>query len=437
MVWLTAPASAQSPLDVTTSRDSARRNLDDSFRQVLRNPGDMGANRGYADALVDAGEYEKAIATLERVLITDPSQTAVRVEIGALYFRLGSYETARAYFRRALEESSLPADLRARVEQYLADINERLSAHQFTGFATTGARWNENANTGPNSTLLRSSGINVPRPTSTSPQSDYSFFGAGRVQHSYDLDTQNEAKIVTTGLGYGNAFTRFSHQDLLLGEITTGVRFKPAPLDASNFQIRPHVIGNYVSLDGDRYADTIGFGVDMQQAWTDNLVSELIFEFRHAAYGNIPRLGDTFNQTGDEKVVKLRTAYEFNPAHLLVGDFVFRSAASKRAYYDVDQYGIVVTYSYTFAAPAQLTEQSWNLSPYVSWYNRGYGGPDPTVDPRTTRNDDEVRLGLIHNIPFADGWLLYQQVEHTWGNSNIPNYDYQDTAVVVGVTRRF
>jgi len=371
------------------------------------------------------------------VLISDPSQTEVRVEIGALYFRLGSYETARAYFRRAMDDPSLSPALRARVEQFLADIAQRLSAHQLTGFVTGGARWNENANTGPNATLLRSAGVNVPRPTSTTPQSDYSFFGAGRVQHSYDLDTQNEAKFVTTGLGYGNAFTRFSHQDLLLGEVTTGVRFKPAPTDAKDFQIRPHVIGNIVSLDSNRYEDTVGFGIDMQQAWTDNLVSELIFEVRHASYARIARLGDSFNQTGDEKVVKLRTAYEFDPANLLIGDFVFRSAVTKKAYYDVDQYGVVVTYSYTFAAPAQLTEQSWNVSPYVSWYNRGYGRPDPIVDPRTTRNDDEVRLGLVHTIPFADGWLTYQQVEHTWGNSNIPNYNYQDTAVIVGVTRRF
>jgi hypothetical protein len=106
-------------------------------------------------------------------------------------------------------------------------------------------------------------------------------------------------------------------------------------------------------------------------------------------------------------------------------------------FYDLDQYGVVLTYSYTYAAPAQLTQQSWNVSPFVSWYNRGYGGPDPLVDPRTTRHDDEVRIGLIHTIPFAEGWSVYQQIEHVWGDSNVPNYNFQDTAVIVGLTRRF
>jgi len=38
-------------------------------------------------------------------------------------------------------------------------------------------------------------------------------------------------KIVSTLLGYGNAYSRFSRQDLMLGEATTGLRFKPMPTE--------------------------------------------------------------------------------------------------------------------------------------------------------------------------------------------------------------
>jgi hypothetical protein len=425
-----APAAvAQAP--------EVQRPLDEGFRRVMQNPGDIGVNQAYAKQLLDAGEYEKAIATLERILITDPTQTYVRIEIGSLYFRLGSYEAARSYFQRALADPNLAPELRAQAERFLADIAERLSPHQFNGFASVGARWQANANSGPDSTTLRGGGFLVPRPPSARPESDFSFFGSGRVQHSYDLDTQNDAHIVSTLQGYGNAYTRLSHQDLVLGELTSGVRFKPAPADVKDLQIRPHLIGNYVSLDGDRYLDTFGAGIDVTMTWSERFASELTFEFRHADYGTIPRLGDTQNQTGDGKVVKLRTAYELTSTQTLILDLYYLSKATKRGYYDFTQWQATFTYSLVYEAPFKFGQPSWVVQPYLSWYSQPYGAPDPLINPVQTRFDNQVRIGLVHTIPIAEKWSVYQQVEHLWNDSNIPNYGFQDTSVIVGLTRQF
>jgi len=414
-----------------------QRSLDDGFRAVLQNPADMGANATYAQRLIDAGEYEKAIASLERILITDPSQAQIRVEIGALYFRLGSYETARIYFQRALADPNLPAVLRPKAEQFLVDIRERLSPSQFTGFASVGAKWQENANTGADPLTLRSGGTLVPRPSTARPQSDFSFFGASKVQHSYDLDTQDEAKIVSTMLGYGSGLTRFSHQDVVLGEFTTGVRFKPLPTELKDLQIRPHVIGNYVGLDGDRYLDTYGFGLDVTMTWSERLASELTGEFRREDYGPIATLGDTQHQTGNAKVIKLRTAYELTGSSVIIMDLMYRSDAARRGYYDYTHFQGQLTYSLNYAPPVKITEGSWTVSPYVGWYSRDYASPDPLINPAETRFDNNIRLGFVHTIPIADGFSAFQQIEHTWGDSNIPNYTFQDTAVVIGVTRTF
>jgi tetratricopeptide (TPR) repeat protein len=414
-----------------------QRQIDDAFRQVLRAPGDTRGNLAYARQLEDAGEYEKAIASLERILIADPAQTYVRLEIGRLYFRLGSYETARSYFQRALADSNLSPEQRAVAEQYLADIAERLSAHQFTGFASVGARWQENANAGPDPVTLRALGTPISRPISARPQSDFSFFGAGSVQHSYDLDTQNDAHIVSRLIGYGNAYSRFSRQDVVLGELSTGVRFKPAPASFGELQIRPHVIGNAIMLDGDRYQSTYGFGLDATVEWSEQFVTELTLEYRKPDYANIPRLLDNQLQTGDQKVVKLRVAYELMPASLLLLDLVYGSSATKVGYYDNTRYDMLLTYNLTYAAPAALTREGWTVAPFVGWVSRAYGGPDPFTSPSTTRVDNWVRLGIGHTIPIADGWSTFQSVEHLWGDSNIPNYTFQDTAVVVGLSRRF
>ena len=429
MVGVAPPAVAQQP--------DVQRSIDEGFRRVLQNPGDLGLNRAYAKQLIDAGEYEKAVAALERILITDPSQTAVRIELGALYFRLGSYEAARSYFQRALTDPSLSPELRAQVERFLTDITERLSPHQFTGFASVGARWQDNANSGPDASILRSGGFLVPRPAASRPQSDFSFFGAGRAQHSYDLDTQNDAHIVSTVLGYGNAYSRFSRQDLVLGELTSGLRFKPAPADLKDLQIRPHFIGNYVVLDGSRYFSTLGFGLDATYVWSERLASEITFEYRRPDYGVNAALGDTQNQTGDEKVIKLRTAYEISASQTVIVDLAYRSAAAKRGYYSYSHYQGTLTYNLVYAAPVQIAQPSWTVAPYVSWYSRPYASADPLVNPAAARSDDQVRFGVVHTIPIAESWSTYQQVEHIRSDSNIPNYGFQDTTVIVGLTRNF
>jgi len=59
----------------------------------------------------------------------------------------------------------------------------------------------------PDPVTLRIPSGSITRPTAQTPHDDYSFFGVGRVQHSYDLDTQDEMKIVSTLLGYGNAYS--------------------------------------------------------------------------------------------------------------------------------------------------------------------------------------------------------------------------------------
>jgi tetratricopeptide (TPR) repeat protein len=425
--WLASAASAAPP-------DTQ---LEESFRQVFKNPGDLGANSSYAQRLVDAGDYERAISTLERVLITDPSRVEVRVEIGALYFRLGSYETARAYFQRALADPNLPAALRPKVEEFLHDIAERLSPSQFTGFASVGGRWQQNANTGPDPTTVRAGGALVTLPSTSRPQSDFSFFGAGKAEHSYDLDTQDEAKIVSTLMGYGTAFTKFSREDLVLGEFTTGIRFKPAPVDLKEFQLRPHIIGNYVGIDGDRYLSTYGFGLDATMTWTERLASEATLEFRREDYGPIAILGDTQHQTGNAKVVKLKTAYEVTERQLLILDMMYRSDAAVRGYFSYTHYQSTLTYSVSYDAPIALNGKAWTIAPYIGWYSRDYQSPDPFDNPVQTRFDNQVRIGIGHTIPFAEGWSTFQQVEHIWADSNVPNYAFQDTAVVLGVTRTF
>src|SRR3954466_15042789 len=96
------------------------------FQQMLRDPGNLDTTFTYADVSARLGDNEAAVSALERMLLFNPDLPRVQLELGALYFRMGSYEISRSYFEKALAANP-PPDVAARINTYLGQVG-RLSA---------------------------------------------------------------------------------------------------------------------------------------------------------------------------------------------------------------------------------------------------------------------------------------------------------------------
>src|SRR5260370_17526436 len=92
---------------------------------------------------------EGVISALERMLLINPDLARVRLELGVLYYRLGSYEVARTYLDTALKSPSLPADVRGKAQEYLAEIESKAKPSSLGGEVFFGWRYQSNANLGP------------------------------------------------------------------------------------------------------------------------------------------------------------------------------------------------------------------------------------------------------------------------------------------------
>ena len=101
--------------------------------RVLANPSDHDTNFAYARASVEARDYEAAIVALERALYFNPNLTRAKYELGALYFRLKSYDMAQRYFEDALKTPGLEPDLRARIEIMLPETKKQQETSRFSG----------------------------------------------------------------------------------------------------------------------------------------------------------------------------------------------------------------------------------------------------------------------------------------------------------------
>src|SRR5829696_2006453 len=133
---LCAPVKAQ--------RIVANPEYDAMFAQVLREPANLDLSFRFAEIATAAGDYEAAIGALERMLFYNPALPRVRLELGILYFRLGSYEMARSYLAGALAGADAPPEVRARVEPFLFEIDRRLATTQWSGFGQLGVRFQTN-----------------------------------------------------------------------------------------------------------------------------------------------------------------------------------------------------------------------------------------------------------------------------------------------------
>jgi len=61
----------------------------------------------------------------------------------------GSYEVARTYLESALKSPNLPAEVRSRAQQFMADVEGKEKPSHFSGDLFLGWRYQSNANLGP------------------------------------------------------------------------------------------------------------------------------------------------------------------------------------------------------------------------------------------------------------------------------------------------
>src|ERR1700753_1950128 len=71
------------------------------FQAMLSNPADLDTTFAYADVSAKLGDNAGGIAALGRMLLFNPKLPRVDLELGALYFRLGSFDVAKTYFDKA------------------------------------------------------------------------------------------------------------------------------------------------------------------------------------------------------------------------------------------------------------------------------------------------------------------------------------------------
>jgi tetratricopeptide (TPR) repeat protein len=430
----------------TPGNQPLERQVDEAFRQSFRAPADGDATARYARLLTQSGNFEGAIAALERLLLDPNASPSVRVELGVLYYRLDSHDMAASLLNRALADPRLDPALRSQVQALLKDIEQRTRVSRLDGQVTLGLRAQTNPSSRTSSDTVLTGGASVAVPANLQPKSDTDVQLGLRLNHEYDLGRQNEATLVSTLAAQIVKFSSSSGSTLQAGgqvapynlallDVSTGLRFKPLA-SAPNLSIRPHLIAATLAAQGHRYLNNHGVGLDAAYSLGDRTFIDGGYEYRYNDHATRVDVPDANDLDGTSNQLRVRVTRELAPGQLLSGELRTRWQRTRLRLHDMDSQEMRVTYLRSYASPFQ-GGGLWTTSVWGGVQRRSFDGADPAIDPNTPRRDTELRIGIGQTVPLTAAWSLLMQLEHTTTDSSLPNYDNKNTSLFVAGAYRF
>lgn len=430
-----APAVAQGPVNASAEQE---REYEAAFQEMLRKPADLDVLFKFATIATKTGDYEGAISALERMLLVNPDLPRVRLELAVLYYRLGSFEVSRTYLEAVVATQGIPPEVRARAEQYLAEVEKRNSRSRFVGEVFAGVRYQSNANLGPPTSSVRLFGQTANLNQSAIGTADWGVVGSGYVRHIYDLGGQDKGALETQFTGYANRQFQISQANVSILDLTSGPRFQAFQGIFEDVTIKPLMSLGYIWVNDVPYYGSYGSGVEAGALLSDKLRNTSNVVYRRLMYQDSWYLPFNSLYTGNEYSANTTFQYALTEVvALFANGNLQRYMTDNSPQYSYMLLGVGGGMQFRFADPLFKSQLPWSiaLSANLQWWN--YDQPDPVVDPIVSRQQNDVILNITLSVPFDDRTTMTVSGGRFVRSSNIPNYDFTNNSFLMGVSWRF
>jgi len=415
------------------------------FQQMLSNPANLDVTFAYADVSAELGDNEAAVAALERMLLFNPNLPRVDLELGVLYFRMGSFKAAQSYFDRA-KSFNPPPEVMVRVDEYLGKIHSADKTSQFSGYFFLGTQYQTDANVAPGSPMIHSPIGDILLSSQFVKHTDLDLFATGSVTYSYDLGNQDGDTIEATGTGFANHYLQFKRLDIDLGEITAGPRFRypNVPL-VDNATLKPYVIVNEVGLGENQYFWTDGVGLEATGTFFSDVSARISWEFRDKHFTNAPDRPLSQGLSGHDNLLTVALSKPVTANSALSFEFDYLNQATRFTYYSNATYSAAVGYRIRYDDPTGLIQRPWETTLFGSRSWSIYQSPDPCCNTSgnplifspSSRDDRHWRFGVTQTFQVTDKIGVVVQAQRDIVSSNLSIYAYTSNSVLLGPQIRF
>ena len=411
--------------------DQVRRAYDKAFETMFKDPANLEKTFSFAGLAIKAGDFEGAISSLERMLILDPNLPRVRYELGVLYFKLGSYDVAATYFEELLEDKNTPKVLVEKAAPFIEEIESRLTNHSFSGSIFSGIKYQTNASSGPRSTKVKLFGAPSFLPDEFTNKGDFDVFASGSINYSYDFQSEPK-KLLEAGLNvYGNEQFDQTFVNARVIDAHIGPKLIVPLAFLNNPIVRPFIAGDYliVSEDESYYSHGAGFSADIRA--TEKL--NLNLDARVMAREN----KDASILDGFRNRMTINASYIASETMQIQFSSIVATEETKTNIQNNRDYTLNASINKTFKAPFNFIKDPLSAGLSFGGSFREYAGPNPTIDPDTTRNDYTIRFSPSLTIPAGETMAILLSAGFTRVDSNIPNSEYDNISVTLGLSKQF
>lgn len=419
------------------------------FQQMLRDPSNLDVTFAYADISAKLGDNEAAVSALERMLLFNPDLPRVDLELGVLYFRMGSFDVAQSYFQKAAAANP-PEEVKTRIAEYEAQIAKQKSVAQFSGSLFFGVQYQSDANVAPGSASIISpiTGQLLSLSPEFVKQHDFNIFAAGNFLFSYDLGTQDRDTFEVGANTYMNHYLKIDHFDLDFGEVTAGPRFRfpnPNVPWVQSATVKPYLIANEVGLGENQYFATYGTGLETTAVLPWDIEVKNTFEFRQKSFSNAADRPLSTGLDGSDKLLSLFATKPLTPNSALGVELDYLDQDTRFAFYSNKTYSAALSYRARYADPTGLLKMPWETVVFASRSWGLYDAPDPCCVTGGTaftpgfsdRDDRHWRIGMTQSFPVTDRVSVIAQVQRDVVSSNLPIYAYTSNSALIGAQIKF
>ncbi len=428
---------AQSPA-LPAAATEKERAYDDAFQEMLRQPSNLDVLFKFATVAAQTGDIEGAISALERMLLVDPDLPRVRLELGVLYYRLGSYEIARTYLETTVQSAAAPPDVRSRAQQFLVEVEKRQSPSRFEGEVFGGFRYQSNANLGPATSSVLLFGQTANLNEAAIGTADWGTVTSGAVRHIYELGGQDKGQLETQITAYANRQFQVQAANVSIIDLTSGPRFQAFQGTFQDISVKPFLTAGYIWVNDTSFYGAYGSGLEVGSLLTDRMRNTTIAVARRQLHPNTWYLptNDQFN--GWEYSGTTTFQYQIAPTISIFGNAnIQRYETDSTPWQNYVVAGTGGSLQFRFDDPLFKSDLPWGiaLTANVQWWT--YDQPDATVDSTLTRQQKDTILSLALTVPFDDRTTMTISGGRFVRTANISNYQFTNNSFLMGVSWRF
>lgn len=407
-----------------------------SYQDILNSPDDILLNYQYAQNQVAQSNLLGAAATLERILLIDPSLARVRLFYAVVLFRLDNWNESRRELEVLLEQKDLPDSLRAEIKDYHGRIKRRIRKTHLTLRQSTGFEMDTNRNAAPSSKNRLFASSLLPVDGTSARRRDTSLVAITTAEVRHDLGFQEGHEIFGSFTHFLQEQTQVDSLDLQSFQYDAGGVWKPGW-----FEFTPRFYASNIFLSRETFLRSQGgsFNLSRNLGRRVNIYSESRIERQD--FSDITENTTAHERTGNYFEMEHGASFAAMPSMTLNAGVLY---GNKRAKADYNAYErLMIRLGHSWLLPkGQFIINGVDLGRDV------YDEPEMAIIARV-RRDNAIRYRLTYGAPLETlliGKILPKPLkdilftfsyEYYRSHSNITNYTYRNNKFQAMLTKKW